>query len=37
VGGEVEGVAGDVDKQGAIVVDGISYSTGDVTHLRPTD
>lgn len=35
--GVVEGVAGDVDKHGAIVVDGTSYSTGDVTHLRPTD
>ena len=35
--GVVEGMAGDVDKHGAIVVDGTSYSTGDVTHLRPTD
>ena len=35
--GVVEGVAGDVDKHGEIVVDGTSYSTGDVTHLRPTD
>lgn len=37
VDGIVEGVVGDVDKHGAIVVDGTSYSTGDVTHLRPTD
>ena len=36
-GGIVEGVAGDVDKHGAIVVNGTSYSTGDVTHLRATD
>ena len=37
VEGIVEGIAGDVDKRGAIVVDGVSYSTGDVTHLRTSD
>ncbi len=35
--GDVVGVVDDVDERGEIVVDGTSYSTGDVTHLRPTD
>lgn len=36
-GGSVIGVVEDVDKHGEVVVNGTSYSTGDVTHLRPTD
>ena len=35
--GDVVGVVDDVDERGEIIVDGTSYSTGDVTHLRPTD
>ena len=35
--GDVIGVVDDVDEHGEIVVDGTSYSTGAVTHLRPTD
>lgn len=35
--GDVEGVVDDVDKHGEVVVDGVSYSTGDVTHLRPAN
>ena len=35
--GSVVGVVDDVDEHGEVVVDGTSYSTGDVTHLRPTD
>lgn len=37
VQGDVEGVVDDVDKHGEVVVDGVSYSTGDVTHLRPAN
>lgn len=36
-GGDVEGVVDGVDKHGEVVVNGTSYSTGDVTHLRPAN
>ena len=35
--GVVEGVVGDVDKHGEIIVNGTSYATGNVTHLRPAN
>lgn len=33
-GASVEGVAGSVDEQGRLVVDGVPYAAGDVVHLR---
>ncbi|GAB3087734.1 biotin--[acetyl-CoA-carboxylase] ligase [Corynebacterium aquatimens] len=33
--GTVEGLVEAVDKHGCVVVDGTSFSAGDVTHLRP--
>lgn len=35
-GAQVSGVATDVDARGRLVVDGRSFSAGDVVHLRPT-
>lgn len=37
IGGEVEGIAHDVDASGALVVDGAPIQSGDVVHLRPID
>ena len=34
-GGAVEGVAGDVDDQGRLLLDGRPIAAGDVVHLRP--
>ena len=34
-GASVEGLAGSVDEQGRLVVDGVPYGAGDVVHLRP--
>jgi BirA family biotin operon repressor/biotin-[acetyl-CoA-carboxylase] ligase len=36
-GGDVEGIAEDVDASGALVVDGAPVQSGDVVHLRPID
>ena len=33
----VSGVVGGVDKHGEIIVNGTSYATGNVTHLRPAN